>query len=127
MKNTLIAAAVVGFSLVASLSAIEPAAEADPSTAWNRQAAAAYLDQRAGWWTTWPNAQRDHGTFCVSCHTALPYALARPSLRHALGETAPSAPESALLANITKRVTMWRDVEPFYPDQPRGVPNTSES
>jgi squalene-hopene/tetraprenyl-beta-curcumene cyclase len=126
MKKTTIVA-VAGFCLVAALSANHPRAAADPPAAWNRKAAAAYLDQRATWWTTWPNAQRDHGTFCVSCHTALPFALARPSLRHALGETAPSAPESALLANVTKRVTMWRDVEPFYPDQTRGVPKTSES
>jgi squalene-hopene/tetraprenyl-beta-curcumene cyclase len=85
------------------------------------------MDQRATWWTTWPNAKRDHDTFCVSCHTALPYALARPLLRQPLGETAPSAPEAALLANITKRVTNWRDMEPFYPDQLRGIPKTSES
>ena len=119
--------AALGFGLVASVSATRPRAEADPSATWNRKAAAAYLDQRAIWWTTWPNAQRDHGTFCVSCHTALPYALARPSLGKPLGESAPSAGEAALLANVTKRVTMWRDVEPFYPDQTRGVPKTSES
>src|SRR5262249_59781994 len=119
--------AAVGFGLVASMSATRSRAEADPSATWNRKAAAAYLDQRATWWTTWPTAQRDHGTFCVSCHTALPYALARPSLGKPLGESAPSPGEAALLANITKRVTMWRDVEPFYPDQTRGVPKTSES
>ena len=125
MKKTTIFAAAV-FGLVAVCSASRPHAEGDPAT-WNRKAAAAYLDQRATWWTTWPTAQRDHGTFCVSCHTALPYALARPLLRQSLGETGPSPSEAALLANITKRVTMWRDVEPFYPDQLRGVPKTSES
>jgi squalene-hopene/tetraprenyl-beta-curcumene cyclase len=119
--------AALGFALVASVSATRPRAEADPSATWNRKAAAAYLDQRATWWTTWPNSQRDHGTFCVSCHTALPYALARPSLRQPLGESAPPPGEAALLANVTKRVTMWREVEPFYPDQTRGVPKTSES
>ena len=126
MKKTTIFAAA-GFCLVAALSAIQPRAEADPSTVWNQKAAAAYLDQRAVWWTTWPTSQRDHGTFCISCHTALPYALARPMLRQPLNEAAPSAGEAALLANITKRVTMWREVEPFYPDQTRGVPKTSES
>src|ERR1700712_4546726 len=126
MKTTCLCA-VAGLCLVATVSATRPRAEADPAAAWNRKAAAAYLDQRSTWWSSWPTAQRDHGTFCISCHTALPFALARPSLRHALGETAPSAPESALLANVTKRVTMWRDVEPFYPDQTRGVPKTSES
>jgi len=126
MKKTVIFAAA-GLGLVAAVSATAPRADGDPSVAWNRKAAAAYLDQRATWWTTWPNAQRDHGTFCVSCHTALPYALARPALRRPLGETAASPAETALLANITKRVMLWREVEPFYPDQTRGVPKTSES
>src|SRR3954470_17715629 len=112
MKKTTIAAAA-GFCLVAAMSANQPRAAADPPAVWNRQAAAAYLDQRATWWTTWHNAQRDHGTFCESCHTALPFALARASLPPALCEPAPSAPESALLAIVPKRVTMWRDVEPF--------------
>src|SRR3954454_11888166 len=106
--------AVAAFSIVAVATANRPRADADPAAGWNRKAAAASLDQRATWWTTWPNAQRDHGTFCVSCHTALPYALARPLLRQPLGETAPSAAEAALLANITKRVINWRDMEPFY-------------
>ena len=119
--------AVSGLLLVTAASATRPLADADPATSWNRKAAAAYLDQRSAWWSTWPNAQRDHGTFCVSCHTALPYALARPVLGNALGESGAPAPEAALLANITKRVTMWREVEPFYPDQTRGVPKTSES
>jgi squalene-hopene/tetraprenyl-beta-curcumene cyclase len=126
MKKTLIFAAG-GLCLVIAASAARPRAEADPPAAWNRKAAAAYLDQRSTWWSSWPNAQRDHGTFCVSCHTALPYALARPALRQPLGETGASPAEAALLANVTKRVTMWRDVEPFYPDQTRGVPKTSES
>jgi squalene-hopene/tetraprenyl-beta-curcumene cyclase len=126
MKKTTIFAAA-GFCLVTAFAASRPRAEADPSTTWNRKAAAAYLDQRSVWWSTWPTSQRDHGTFCVSCHTALPYALARPALRQALGESAPSAGEAAMLASIVKRVTMWRDVEPFYPDQLRGIPKTSES
>ena len=32
-----------------------------------------------------------------------------------------------MFANITKRVNNWRDMEPFYPDQLRGIPKTSES
>jgi squalene-hopene/tetraprenyl-beta-curcumene cyclase len=126
MQKTIIFAAA-GLCLVAAFSATRPLAEADPATNWNRKAAAAYLDQRSTWWTTWPNAQRDHGTFCVSCHTALPYALARPALRQSLGETGPSPTEAALVANVTTRVMAWRDVEPFYPDQLRGIPKTSES
>src|ERR1700681_1680334 len=97
MKKTIIFAAA-GLALVAAVSSTAPRAEGEPS--WNRKAAAAYLDQRATWWTTWPNAQRDHGTFCVSCHTALPYALARASLRTALDESAPAPQALALVDNV---------------------------
>ena len=97
------------------------------SPSWNARAAVAYLDARQAWWQQWPNAQRDHETACVSCHTALPYAIARPALRRALGETDLAAPERTMLANVAKRVNLWKEVEPFYPDQTRGLPKTSES
>jgi hypothetical protein len=35
--------------------------------------------------------------------------------------------EAKLLANVTKRVRMWNEVEPFYPDAKNGVPKTEES
>jgi len=91
------------------------------------RAAAVYLDKRVDWWVHWPNAARDHDTSCVSCHTALPYALARPALHRVLVETQPAPPEFILLRNVTKRVRLWKEVEPFYPDQTRGLPKTSES
>jgi squalene-hopene/tetraprenyl-beta-curcumene cyclase len=75
----------------------------------------------------WPGAVRDHDTFCVSCHTAVPYAMARPALRQALAEQGPSASERRLLTNVTKRVRLWDELEPFYPDKTRGVPKTAES
>ena len=81
---------------------------------WNPKAAAAYLDGRAGWWMKWPGAARDHDTFCVSCHTAVAYSLARPKLRAALGEIRPSANETRLLENVSKRVSLWNEVKPFY-------------
>jgi len=116
---------VVG-SLVA-LGSAWPRAQAGAASTWSRKAAAAYLDQREAWWTQWPTAARDHGTFCVSCHTAVPYALARPALRQALGETGPSPGEITLVDNVIQRVRRWNEVEPFYPDQTRGLPKTSES
>src|SRR6266481_1839582 len=94
---------------------------------WNQRAAAAYLDQREGWWEAWPKAARDHETFCVSCHTALPYALSRPALRKELAEDAPSLNERRLLDNVTKRVRLWKKVAPFYSDADRGAYKTVES
>ena len=32
-----------------------------------------------------------------------------------------------MLEDVTKRVRMWKEIEPFYPDQLRGLPKTSES
>ena len=95
--------------------------------AWDQKAAATYLDRRLEWWMEWPKAQRDHQTFCVSCHTAVPYALSRPNLRKALAEQAPSPNEQRLLDNVTKRVRLWNEVAPFYTDADHGAYKTAES
>jgi squalene-hopene/tetraprenyl-beta-curcumene cyclase len=97
------------------------------ANSWDPKAAAAYLDRRQAWWMEWPRAQRDHGTFCVSCHTALPYALSRSALRTALAEQAPSPNERRLLDSVTKRVRLWKEVEPFYKDADRGLYKSVES
>lgn len=128
MKKILAAGACgVVVCLLMGLSSTSRRAQASSSSTWNPKAAAAYLDQRQAWWSAWPSAARDHGTFCVSCHTAASYALARPALRRALDEREPSPNEVKLLDNVTRRVRLWTDVEPFYPDQTVGLPKTSES
>ena len=76
--------------------------------------AANYLDTREQWWTNWPGSARDHGTFCVSCHTALPYALARPVLREVLAERDQPTYEHQLLEDVKKRVRLWNEVGPYY-------------
>jgi squalene-hopene/tetraprenyl-beta-curcumene cyclase len=105
---------------------MSPRAEIVALTSWSAQAAAGYLDQRQTWWSNWPNADRE-GASCVSCHTTLPYALARPVLRSALNERSRPATEAKLLENVVKRVRAWKDVAPYYPDQTRGLPKTAES
>jgi len=101
---------------------------ADASAAgWDRQAAERYLDDREVYWQGWDRAQKDHGTLCVSCHTQATYGLARPVLRHALGEHLPSAPEQVMLASIQKRVTLWKEMEPFYSDAKSGAGKEVES
>lgn len=101
----------------------DKAASAVPS--WDRQAAAKYLDGREAWWQTWDRAQKDHGTFCVSCHTQVPYAFARPVL-HELGDD-PTPTETAMLASVEKRVRLWKDVLPFYSDALYGTGKEIES
>jgi hypothetical protein len=92
---------------------------------WNQQAAAHYLDTREVWWQAWPRAQKDHGTVCISCHTVVPYAMARPALH--LDESAIPAPEQAMLASVEKRVTNWSGMAPFYPDEKYGPGKAAES
>ena len=60
----------------------------------------------------WEPAQRARETFCISCHTAVPYALARPALRVVGGETAPVPQEEALVDNVRRRVRLWAEVAP---------------
>lgn len=101
-------------------------APARVSTSVNLNSAATYLDNREGWWTQWIGASRDHDTFCISCHTALPYALARPALRAAANDPTPTANERALIDDVRKRVRLWKETEPYYSDEGYD-PKTSES
>jgi hypothetical protein len=94
---------------------------------WDKPAAARYLDSREVWWQGWDHDKRDHGTRCVSCHTQAPYALARPELRSALGESGISASEQAMLADVEKRVRNWDTMLPFYSDEKYGEGKEIES
>ena len=93
--------------------------DAEP-TSWNAKAAEKYLDQRQAWWETWPRSARDHGTACLSCHTALPYALARPELTAALHENVVPSPQHRLEADVVTRVRAWSEVKPYYADTTPG-------
>jgi squalene-hopene/tetraprenyl-beta-curcumene cyclase len=97
------------------------------ASSWNPKAAAAYLDQREVTWMGWPGAARDHGTFCVSCHTVLPYTLARPALRQALAEAGPSGDEHLIVENVSKRVRLWNEVGPYYTDDGYGNGKPAQS
>ena len=140
LRGGLVAWLLVGIFVAGWRTGAAPAANrsegvaADPdkpetkiASSWDPKAAAAYLDRRQSWWMEWPRAQRDHETFCVSCHTAVPYALSRSALRRALAEQAPSPNEQRLLDSVTKRVRLWKEVEPFYKDADRGPYKSVES
>ena len=116
--------------LVAVLAAIGLAGcshpEARPDAGgWNRIAATAYLDRRAAWWIAWPGAARDRQTVCLSCHTTLPYALARSALRGRPDE--PSSNERAIFASVVARVRHWAEVNPYYHDRQGDPYKSSES
>jgi squalene-hopene/tetraprenyl-beta-curcumene cyclase len=127
MTRVTVGALVASGCLLALVLFSSSRAKAAEPASWNPKAAAAYLDARQAWWMGWPSAARDHDTACVSCHTALPYALSRPVLRSALSERDRSPIETKLLDQVVKRVRAWKDVAPYYPDQTRGLPKTAES
>ena len=83
---------------------------------WDRGAAAAYLDDRIDMWFANATKLRTGGekTTCVSCHSSLPYALARPALRRALHATAPTAQEARLVDETTRRVESYSTHELLY-------------
>lgn len=93
------------------------------TSTWNPKAAAAYLDAREVTWMGWPGSSRDHDTFCVSCHTVLPYALSRP----ALSDQSELSDETKILDNVSKRVRLWKEIGPYYSNQYYDGAKTSES
>ena len=71
---------------------------------WNARLAEQYMDSRQKVWDAWPTALHS-GVACVSCHTGLPYLLARPALRQALNEkTGPTLYEGLLVSSMRATV-----------------------
>ena len=115
-----LALTLLGCLLGTTTACSHSAAKVSNSNSWNRKAAAAYLDSRESWWMEWTASTRDHGTFCISCHTQLPYALARPALRAALGEQEAAEYERRLIENVVKRVRLGEAARPYYGDKGYG-------
>ena len=94
---------------------------------WAPRSAARYLDQREDAWAGWIGSAQDRDTFCVACHTSLPYAISRSSLRLALQERRRSEGEQVLLSNVARRVQLWNKVRPYYTDRDYGPRKAAES
>ena len=73
------------------------------SPSWRPDDAGKYLDERQSVWFGFAK--------CVSCHSALPYALARPALRKIVAAKAPAQQETKLLAQIKLRVANWKKLD----------------
>jgi squalene-hopene/tetraprenyl-beta-curcumene cyclase len=83
-------------------------------TGWKPDQAGKYLDERAKDWFAFPSARRGKGatqTTCVSCHSVLGYALARPVLRKLAGAGTPTGPEKQLLGQTRERVANWKKLD----------------
>jgi squalene-hopene/tetraprenyl-beta-curcumene cyclase len=78
------------------------------------QRAISYLDARQEAWSKFAGSQRGKGsdaTSCVSCHTGLTYALARPSLGRFVKEPEPPAPRQKMLAGVGLRAEHWAELD----------------
>src|SRR6516162_7716556 len=126
-RSVLFAQSVALLGIMLTLVACSQSKPVPADGMWDPKAAAAYLDRRMEWWISWKSSARDHGTFCVSCHTAVPYALARPALRDTLAERADAAPERQLIDDVRRRVRLWHETSPFYGDDYDGRGKSAES
>ena len=113
-----LAIAIVLSSLVTGLTvrAAGPQDRAASRDGWNREAAARYLDERMEGWFGAATKLRtgDAQTGCVSCHTSIPYALARPRLRQAMHLGTLTPQEAKLVDNVTRRVETYDTHQLLY-------------
>src|SRR5689334_10920540 len=82
----------------------------NPPDQWDRAGAEQYLDRRGEAWFNFGGSHRGTGasaTSCVSCHSLLPYALARPVLRRLANESLPAKLETRILEQAKRRVANW--------------------
>lgn len=87
-----------------------------PAGAWDREGAAKYLDERMDVWFEKAKKLRTgrEKTACISCHTTVPYVMARPALRRAMKIGEPAPQEARLIDEITRRVADNDAHQPFY-------------
>jgi squalene-hopene/tetraprenyl-beta-curcumene cyclase len=121
MLRPLLLGALLGLTALTAVMTVraEPspgATAAANADAWDAAAAARYLDARMDlWWAkAKPLRTGASETKCLSCHTAVPYFLARPVLRRLTGTPAPTAHEDRVLDTVRKRVAHVNDQAPFY-------------
>ncbi len=100
--------------LVVVLLACPSAWAGGEASGWKPGEAGKYLDERARAWFAFASADRGQGmtrSTCVSCHTLVPYALARPMLRAVTAAATPTEYEQKLLAQTKRRVENWTDLD----------------
>jgi hypothetical protein len=80
---------------------------------WDRPAAAKYLDDRINLWFERASELKtgEGKTTCISCHTIVPYLLARPVLRKAMHQSEPTPQEARLMQEMARRVDTYPDHE----------------
>jgi hypothetical protein len=107
-----------GLGIVAIVAALGvsavPTFGAEPDDRERIRRAVSYLDGRQDAWSKFAGSQRGTGvdkTSCVSCHTGISYALARPALGRSMAEPGPSESQERMLAAVRLRVEHWAELD----------------
>jgi hypothetical protein len=98
-----------GILVMAMIGAVTSPRSLAGQSDWDRPAAAKYLDDRIDLWFVRAKELRagEGKVNCVSCHTVVPYLLARPALRKAMQINEPTSQEARLLDNVARRAETW--------------------
>jgi len=120
--------AASGILVVAMIGAVTAQHGLGGQPDWDRSAAAKYLDDRIDlWFARATQLETGEGKVaCISCHTVVPYVLARPALRKAMQITEPTSQEARLLDNITRRVETFFNRASMSDTQHGGQQGTEE-
>jgi squalene-hopene/tetraprenyl-beta-curcumene cyclase len=109
-RNGFFCCCVIFCGLVATSQTAPALAGDNPPEAWNRAKAAGFLDARGEQWFNFGSSHRGkepNKSSCISCHSLLSYALARPVLRQISKENVPTQWEARVLEQTKSRVSNW--------------------
>jgi squalene-hopene/tetraprenyl-beta-curcumene cyclase len=101
-------------ALAVSLTVTSAYSADNNSATWDQDKAAKYLDEREKAWFEFQGADRGEGvnkTTCISCHSVVPFAVARPALRKLAAVSQPTEHEQKILDRTRKRVAHWKELD----------------
>ena len=100
----------IAYGLFALTCAAPTSAGEDARGKWDESKATEYLDRRGEEWFKFGSADRGQAkskSSCISCHSLLSYALARPILRQLADDEEPTVWEAKLITQTKRRVANW--------------------
>lgn len=84
------------------------------NSTWSQRAALKYLADRETWWINWDGAKRENGTFCISCHTNVPFIAVTAILDRSNADSEIVDNAGKIIANVKYRVREWNSTAPYY-------------
>ena len=106
LSKSILAAILTIVAVESLVRGANPPSTTEAARGWDLEKSAQYLDDRLDLWIAKATKVRTGSaeTPCISCHTVVPYLLARPVLRQAMHANDPTTQEEQLRRNIAARV-----------------------